>query len=673
MSKKYIAFISYSSSDQIIAANLVKKLESYVFPKELRADLSIPLERGQFLRPIFRDRDELAANGLLGAVLKSALEASNSLVVLCSPSAASSKWVNMEIEEFIRLGRAERIVALIVAGSPGCGEPGIECLPPALAGEFEPIAADLRPTGDGKERAFLKVVAGIAGVNFDLLYGRHFRNQLIKLISITIASLLGVLVLTGLLLISLDQRKTAIMERDHAIESRRIADDSILKILTQLRDQLESSGESAALELASIAYTAKDYYDNLPEDVYADHGTTRGRAVVLDALGEIERERGMYKSAAEKHSEAISLFSRIIEEGSPDEPLAISDLALANFKFGLAQLNTNKAAAVVSFREAEDLMGRAIAAAPKNLSFAHGRLLVLQMLSQTLLDLERIEDAMNDISAGAVILQELKETPQANVSRSLAMRIISADVMHDYLLARAISFKDLSEAEKRYSDVMKKCLSLEPGQVSTGVLSLLCLSSYYLATSQSEGGHKEVALANTNAPYETLKSSVGTSVNYELWKIFFDLSKLRCDLLRDIGNYDAFERESMDLRQTCDRWCDMVPWTVWQRRRADAIRNQEVAQFLIASVAETGVSDLISRGVSFKEELISELRMIIANSDSTERDHLDLAIELKAYSIYQTMNGDTSGANLSLEEAVRIVDRFSGSPEAAAAREFISE
>ncbi len=57
-------------------------------------------------------------------------------IVICSPQAAKSKWVNEEILAFKRLGREDRIFCLIVGGEPNAtdmpGREDEECFPPAL-------------------------------------------------------------------------------------------------------------------------------------------------------------------------------------------------------------------------------------------------------------------------------------------------------------------------------------------------------------------------------------------------------------------------------------------------------------------------------------------------------------------------------------------------------------
>jgi hypothetical protein len=181
----YRAFISYSHRDRAIAVWLHKALEHYRIPKELHGtpgrDGPIPNN----LFPIFRDRDELSSSSDLSLSIKQALGASAYLIVICSPSAASSRWVNQEILSFVKLGRRDRIHAVIAEGEPGADIDHGGCFPPALHttlgadGEIvddpshEVIAADLRAEGDGREDAKLKLIAGLLGIPFNSLRRRE--------------------------------------------------------------------------------------------------------------------------------------------------------------------------------------------------------------------------------------------------------------------------------------------------------------------------------------------------------------------------------------------------------------------------------------------------------------------------------------------------------------------
>ena len=166
---KYWAFISYSHKDRRRARKLRRKLEAYAIPKDL---VGVPLSDGEpiprHLKPVFLDRDELSSGPDLAQQINAALGESRSLVVLCSPSARASAYVESEILEFQKLGRAERIIAALTdAGPRGMVE---DAFPRSLQGEHEPLAADFDK--DGFNNAKLKIAAGILGLGFDELKRR---------------------------------------------------------------------------------------------------------------------------------------------------------------------------------------------------------------------------------------------------------------------------------------------------------------------------------------------------------------------------------------------------------------------------------------------------------------------------------------------------------------------
>jgi hypothetical protein len=183
---KYRAFLSYSHRDTAWAKRLHKALESYRIDKDLigRETQHGPIPKT--LRPIFRDREDFSAGHSLTEQTLAALEASQFLIVICSPNAAQSAYVNEEILRFKALGGAARVIPLIVEGVPG--DAARECFPRALRfkvgadGELtdqheEPIAADARPQGDGKEIAKQKIVAGLLGVGLDEIAQRAERAR----------------------------------------------------------------------------------------------------------------------------------------------------------------------------------------------------------------------------------------------------------------------------------------------------------------------------------------------------------------------------------------------------------------------------------------------------------------------------------------------------------------
>jgi hypothetical protein len=204
-SVKYWAFISYSHKDTAIADWLHKKLETYRVPRSL---VGTPTRDGtapERLIPIFRDREELPTSSQLGDNLQRSLQQSRYLVVICSPAAAQSRWVEEEIRSFKNWHGRDRIIALIGSGIPNATDPADESFPHSLRFEtdgpdtapirIEPIAADLRPEGDGRQRAFLKIVAGLLGVGFDDLYQREKRREQRRRMLLTAAIAAGILIL----------------------------------------------------------------------------------------------------------------------------------------------------------------------------------------------------------------------------------------------------------------------------------------------------------------------------------------------------------------------------------------------------------------------------------------------------------------------------------------------
>lgn len=202
--KAYFAFISYSRQDEEWANWLTHELEHYHLPLTINGHQKMP----KTLRPIFRDIEELSA-GNLPQQIHEALESSKHLIVVCSPNSAKSQWVNKEIEEFIKMGRTDLIFPFIIDGNALSGNEETECFPPALRAlpkeeerlganvheksnegkEFRPckdcpIKKDknvVKKQGDindkGRDAAVVKIVAGMLGLRFDILWQRYEREK----------------------------------------------------------------------------------------------------------------------------------------------------------------------------------------------------------------------------------------------------------------------------------------------------------------------------------------------------------------------------------------------------------------------------------------------------------------------------------------------------------------
>ena len=172
--KEYYAFISYKREDKKEAKRLQHALEYYRLPNHLRQENP---ELPEYVRPVFRDMTDLEV-GELSAQIHAGLEQSHFLIVVCSPRAAVSKWVNDEVEYFISLGKQDKIIPYIIEGIPHASNPNEECYPPALlklSKEKELLGANINEVGKGS--ATIRVVSGMFNIRFDTLYQRYEREQ----------------------------------------------------------------------------------------------------------------------------------------------------------------------------------------------------------------------------------------------------------------------------------------------------------------------------------------------------------------------------------------------------------------------------------------------------------------------------------------------------------------
>lgn len=367
---QYRAFISYSHADRRTVDWLHGALEGYRIPSKLVGELTplgpVPARLGQ----LFRDRDELPAAGDLSAELKAALKRSMFLIVVCSPAAAQSKWVNEEVRQFKLLhghkrgdGTA-RVLALIADGDPA--DPGgAACFPPALRYHVlpdgsisddpaEPIAADIRPGGDGKKLAKLKLVAGLTGLPLDALVQREAARRQRRAAILSGASLALVAVMAVLTVLAVQGRREAERQRAQA-------DGLIEYMLTDLREKLEPVGRLEVMD--SVGQRALAYY--AAQDLGGlDPDALGRRARALHLVGEVRDLRGDGEGALTAFREAERTTGELLAR-DPQNPDRMFDHAQSVFWVGqVAWARKDWAAAEARFRRYVELADGMVAQAP---------------------------------------------------------------------------------------------------------------------------------------------------------------------------------------------------------------------------------------------------------------------------------------------------------------------
>ena len=321
---KYKAFLSYSHRDKKWADWLHRRLETYKFPKSITPE-------PKPIKPVFRDREELSVASDLSQPIQDALSQSESLIVLCSPQAAKSVWVNEEIRLFRKLRPEGEVFCVIIDGEPHAEKSGLnpeeECFPEAMRwvenettkqfDEVEPLAADFRKDGDGKQLGLVKLIAGIAKIRPDDLIQRDLRRARKRVVSVTGAAAAIILTLSLLTVSTVIAREAAeknarIAEEQRLLaETRREEAEGLIEfMLGDLRQELEPVGRLSLL--TNVADRALDYYNQVDEDL-SNCRSASGAARARYLHTRIAVNQNDYVAARKSSDEALTLLQTMAE------------------------------------------------------------------------------------------------------------------------------------------------------------------------------------------------------------------------------------------------------------------------------------------------------------------------------------------------------------------------
>lgn len=224
---RYDAFISYSHAlDGTLAPTLQREIERF----------AKPWYRPRALR-VFRDNTSLSAEPGLWTAIEEALASSEWLVLLASPVAAGSTWVDREVAWWLANRSPERLLIVVTDGAfvwdEAAGDVDAEAstaVPPALVGALaeEPRWVDLRWLREVSQvdrsnprlrDCVADLVAAIRDQPKDLLIGEHIRqHRRTKRLAWS-----AVTVLSLLLVVSFVATMVAVSQRDEAVRQARLA------------------------------------------------------------------------------------------------------------------------------------------------------------------------------------------------------------------------------------------------------------------------------------------------------------------------------------------------------------------------------------------------------------------------------------------------------------------
>jgi eukaryotic-like serine/threonine-protein kinase len=417
--QRYWAFLSYAHEDTATADWLHRALEAFRVPKGLigrRAERFLIPAR---LTPIFRDRSELAASGDLSEDIQESLDSSRHLIVLCSPAAAQSRWVNEEIRTFKQFRPDGEVLAAIVGGEPWAsnvpGREADECFPPALRERFdedgqptgepaEPIAADLRLEGDGRERGLLKIVAGMLDLRLDDLVQRGEVERHRRWAVIASASAVGMLLTSGLAV-------TAIQSRDAARDQRREAEGLVGFMIGDLRDKLEPVGRLDALDAVGarvLAYYERQDKNDLPDPSLAQ------RSKALTLMGDIAQQRGDLDGALRRYREAAASTSELLTR-HPQQTQRMFDHAQNLFFLGSIAWHRGRIdEAASAFRGYKRLAKQMISLEPRRKEWRLEGIYADANLGNVLLANDRFEEAAGLFAGSLPAIERLTAAEPGN-------------------------------------------------------------------------------------------------------------------------------------------------------------------------------------------------------------------------------------------------------------------
>jgi eukaryotic-like serine/threonine-protein kinase len=446
--RRYRVFLSYSHTDAKWARWLMRQLETYRVPTRFHGT-SAPIGTvGARIAPVFRDRDELPSTDSLGAAVQAALQDSATLVVICSPAAASSRWVQEEILMFKRIHGERGVFAFIVSGEPKIEGATEDCFSPALRRALGPdgalsgppaevVAADARTGADGPKLAFIRLVAGLLGVGFDDLRQRELQRRNRRLTLITAASLAGMTLTLGLAF-------SASRARDAAQRRQEQAENNLAYMLGDLRTQLEKVGRLDLME-SVLKKALADLQALQPADV--TDRTLVQHAKALTQIGQIRVSQLRYADAGDAfktaYERAAELVSRQPQSSAAMFERAQAEYWLANVAWKQANLATAETWAN-RYRDSALALVQLDSHRPEfrsELVSAHHNLAVLQ------LERGNLRAARDAFLAELSALEKLAAASRADLNFKFRM----ANVV-SYLGTTAERDGDLAEAENRFGE-----------------------------------------------------------------------------------------------------------------------------------------------------------------------------------------------------------------------------
>jgi len=333
---RYDAFISYShAADGLLAPAVQGGLQRFAKPWwRLRA------------LHVFRDETGLAVNPDLWHSIEGALHDSKWFILLCSPDAASSTWVNKEIRAWLDRMPSDSILLVHTDGSmswdaaAGDFSADSDAIPEALRGQFlvEPLYLDMRwarseidlsPRNSAYRAAIARLAARIRGVAPEDLEGEDIRQHrrarrlawsaALTLVAVTSLAVIGAAAAVANARSARSERRT-VVQTNQALRLRQAA--------------LAKSNHNLALSKRALVATN----DNLRQSQDSLRATNSSLKASQRSLGETNAKLRSSQTTLEATNANLRTSQHALTQ--TDVALQASDAALRGKNVLLAQKET---------------------------------------------------------------------------------------------------------------------------------------------------------------------------------------------------------------------------------------------------------------------------------------------------------------------------------------------
>lgn len=343
-------FISYSRKDKEFARSLEKALESYKPPKNLNVrhkNLVVFRDEGDFTGVEYHESIERHLGG------------STKMILICSPHARNSPYVNEEVSKFVHTKNVSNVIPLLLSGIPNNeARPGQEyemAFPDALLEAMEmPIAVNYIGFDAKRDRvdkgsfygSWCTLLANFYNLSRSEIEQRDKKRQArawFKAISMITVVIVALLALSIFAWISrgeaIEQRKLAEDQKSEAVRQRQLADEQrsvALKAFYQLTYKIprelekfprtEKIRESLVRESIGYLYELKKL---TPESL----DIKRELATNHRLLGAILEKVGRFQEALEEYRTSASFYDPMLRQ-EPTNAFWYRDLFASHYNSG---------------------------------------------------------------------------------------------------------------------------------------------------------------------------------------------------------------------------------------------------------------------------------------------------------------------------------------------------